>query len=66
MTKKSYDKQFTKDIRMNKTILKRWGETEDILGPAIFLASKASSFVTGSVITVDGGWIAKGLDELEL
>ncbi|MDC3063355.1 SDR family oxidoreductase [Alphaproteobacteria bacterium] len=66
MTKKSYNNQFTKKIRINKTILKRWGETEDIVGSAIFLSSKASSFITGSVITVDGGWIAKGLDELEL
>ena len=66
MTKKSYDNKLTRDIRINKSILKRWGKTEDILGPAIFLASKASSFITGSVITVDGGWIAKGLDELEL
>ena len=66
MTKKSYNNDFTKEIRTNKTILKRWGKVEDILGPAIFLASNASSFITGSVITVDGGWIAKGLDELEL
>ena len=66
MTKKSYENKLTRDIRINKSILKRWGKTEDILGPAIFLASKASSFITGSVITVDGGWIAKGLDELEL
>ena len=66
MTKKSYDNKLTREIRINKSILKRWGKTEDILGPAIFLASKASSFITGSVITVDGGWIAKGLDELEL
>ena len=66
MTKKSFDNKFTKDIRSKKTMLKRWGKVEDLIGPAIFLASEASSFVTGSIITVDGGWLAKGLDELEL
>ena len=66
MTQNSYKNKLTRDIRSNKTILKRWGKVEDLIGPAIFLASEASSYMTGSVITVDGGWIAKGLDELEL
>jgi NAD(P)-dependent dehydrogenase (short-subunit alcohol dehydrogenase family) len=34
----------------------RWGELEEIQGLAVFLASDASSFVTGAAITVDGGW----------
>ena len=66
MTQNSYKNKLTRDIRLNKTILKRWGKVEDLIGPAIFLASEASSYITGSIITVDGGWIAKGLDELEL
>lgn len=37
----------------------RFGRAEELIGPAVFLASEASSFVTGSVLTVDGGWTAQ-------
>ena len=39
-----------------KIPLGRWGELEEIQGLAVFLASDASSFVTGAAITIDGGW----------
>lgn len=39
-----------------KIPLGRWGEMEEIQGLAVFLASDASSFMTGSAITIDGGW----------
>jgi NAD(P)-dependent dehydrogenase (short-subunit alcohol dehydrogenase family) len=36
----------------------RWGEMQEIRPPVLFLASPASSFVTGSTVCVDGGWTA--------
>ncbi len=43
---------------INKTPAARWGRTEDLVGPAIFLASKASDFVNGHILYVDGGILA--------
>lgn len=36
----------------------RWGEPKDFKGPAVFLASEASAYVHGTILTVDGGWMA--------
>jgi gluconate 5-dehydrogenase len=43
---------------MAKTPAARWGNTEDLKGPAIFLASPASDFVNGHILYVDGGILA--------
>lgn len=55
-------KDFTKDKKilegmMSKFLIKRIGQPIDIAGPAVFLASDASSYVTGEELVVDGGWI---------
>lgn len=43
---------------MSKTPANRWGTTDDLIGPAVFLASPASDFVNGHILYVDGGILA--------
>lgn len=47
--------------RLERMIIRRFGEPEDVVGAAIFLASPAASYITGIDLFVDGGWTAKGL-----
>jgi 2-deoxy-D-gluconate 3-dehydrogenase len=52
------------DEARNRQILERipagrWGEPEDLAGAVVFLASRASDYVTGAVLNVDGGWLAR-------
>lgn len=44
---------------LRETPLGRWGEPEEVARAVLYLASEESSFVTGSILTVDGGWTAK-------
>ena len=48
------------DWMRSRTPMRRLGELPELVGPFLFLASDASSFVTGTVLTVDGGWSASG------
>jgi 2-dehydro-3-deoxy-D-gluconate 5-dehydrogenase len=53
-----------KDETRNRQILERipagrWGETSDLEGAAVFLASRASDYVHGQVLAVDGGWLGR-------
>lgn len=61
MTEASYEDPELRKSRSARTILGRWGEPEELAGAAVFLASPASSYVTGTELFVDGGWTAKGL-----
>jgi NAD(P)-dependent dehydrogenase (short-subunit alcohol dehydrogenase family) len=42
----------------SKSALGRWAQPAELAGAVVYLASDAASFVTGSVLTVDGGWTA--------
>lgn len=44
---------------LNRIPSGRWGEPEDFKGPVIFLASAASDYVDGEILTVDGGWMGR-------
>lgn len=37
----------------------RWGTSEDLIGPAVFLASAASDYMNGHILAVDGGWLVR-------
>ena len=63
MTKNSYQNKKSRMIRQKHTLLGRWGDVTDLIGPCIFLASNASGYITGQDIYVDGGWLANGLSE---
>lgn len=42
----------------DKTPMKRWAKAEEMAGPTIFLLSDAASYVTGTILFADGGWLA--------
>lgn len=56
--------QLREDEKRNQEILERipadrWGNPEDLAGPAVFLASDAANYVNGFTMAVDGGWLAR-------
>ena len=51
-----------KEFRL-RTPLKRFGRVEELAGACVFLASEAASFVNGEVLTVDGGFLASGVNQ---
>ncbi len=56
MTEKIRSDEKLKDIYMNRILLKRFAEPEDIAPPFVFLASDESKYITGQLLCVDGGY----------
>ncbi len=48
---------------MTRTPLRRFGDVKELVGAAVFLSSDAASYVNGEVITVDGGFLASGVNQ---
>jgi NAD(P)-dependent dehydrogenase (short-subunit alcohol dehydrogenase family) len=46
-----------------RTPMRRFGQIEELVGAAVYLASPAASFVTGHVLAVDGGFLASGVNQ---
>jgi NAD(P)-dependent dehydrogenase (short-subunit alcohol dehydrogenase family) len=46
-----------------RTPMRRFGQLEELVGAAVFLASESASFVTGHVLSVDGGFLASGVNQ---
>lgn len=56
MTKALWSVPADEERISERSALKRWGTTEDLVGPALFLSSPAAAFVTGVTLPVDGGY----------
>ena len=48
---------------LTRTPMRRFGQVDELVGAAVFLASDAASFVTGHVLAVDGGFLASGVNQ---
>ncbi|QDU28500.1 3-oxoacyl-[acyl-carrier-protein] reductase FabG [Anatilimnocola aggregata] len=51
-----------KEIFANRTAVKRWGQVNDMVGPVVMLSTDAGAFITGTVISADGGMLCRTFD----
>jgi len=58
MTEAVRDHEKSNEATLSRTPMRRWGEPDDFAGPAVYLASDASGFMTGAELVVDGGFSA--------
>ncbi len=59
MCRPYYDDTSIRGMVEEATPMQRWGSPEEIVGPAIFLASREADYVTGSMLIIDGGYTAR-------
>jgi NAD(P)-dependent dehydrogenase (short-subunit alcohol dehydrogenase family) len=59
MTASAFNDEASSKWIIQRTPIGRWGQTTDFVGAAVFLASRASDFMTGQTVYVDGGWTAQ-------
>jgi NAD(P)-dependent dehydrogenase (short-subunit alcohol dehydrogenase family) len=65
LTEKSWNDPAKRAVRANRSMLRRWGDSSELVGPVIFLASAASSFMTGQELAIDGGLTGTGMADLD-
>lgn len=61
MAKKSYKNKKLRNERLSRMIIKRFGESNDLIGVIDLLLGEKSNYITGQDFVVDGGWVIKGL-----
>jgi len=59
MNRDRLEQEKVKESLLRRTPLRRFGQVEEIAEAVVFLASNGSSYMTGSVISIDGGWTAQ-------
>ncbi len=58
MNRVAQENEAISQVIMDRTPMRRWGQVEELVGLVVYLASDASSFMTGAIIPLDGGWTA--------